>query len=74
MLRFQQYIEMVRTQEEPKLVASIAHAKKFLLPFKDSYPKEMQQAWGLLAFTPDTAPAAYSVTLLPPIPSHPNHN
>jgi hypothetical protein len=64
MLRFQQYIEMVRTQEEPKLIASIAHAKKFLLPYKDAYPKEIQQVWGLLCFAPGIAPDSYAVCSL----------
>jgi len=60
MLRFQQYIELVRTQDQSKLLESIAHAKKYLLPFKDSYPKEVQQACGLLAFPPNTRAEAYS--------------
>ncbi|CAG8970712.1 hypothetical protein HYALB_00001493 [Hymenoscyphus albidus] len=60
MLRFQQYIELVRTQEQSKLLESIAHAKKYLLPFKDLYPKEVQQACGLLAFPPGTRAEAYS--------------
>ena len=67
MLRFQQYIELVRTQDQNKLLESIAHAKKFLLPFRDSYPREVQQACGLLAFPPGTRAEAYSVSL-PPFP------
>ncbi|TAQ84054.1 hypothetical protein B7494_g7624 [Chlorociboria aeruginascens] len=59
MLRFQQYIELVRTQDQAKLLESIAHAKKFLLPFKDTYPKELQQAWGLLALPPSTRAEGY---------------
>lgn len=61
MLRFQQYIELVRTQDQTKLLESIAHAKKFLLPYKDSYPKEVQQACGLLAFPPGTRAKTYDV-------------
>jgi len=61
MLRFQQYIELVRTQDQSKLHESITHAKKYLVPFKDSYPKEVQQACGLLAFPPNTRPGAYNV-------------
>jgi macrophage erythroblast attacher len=61
MLRFQQYIELVRTQDKTKLKESIAHAKKHLLPYRDSYPKEVQQACGLLAFAPGTRAGAYSV-------------
>ncbi|KAF4625389.1 hypothetical protein G7Y89_g12778 [Cudoniella acicularis] len=60
MLRFQQYIELVRTQDQTKLLESIAHAKKYLIPFKDTYPKEVQQACGLLAFPPSTRAEAYS--------------
>lgn len=61
MLRFQQYVELVRTKDEAKLVESIAHAKKYLLPFRESYPKEVQQACGLLAFNPDTKVTGYGV-------------
>ncbi|KAG9239764.1 macrophage erythroblast attacher protein-like protein [Amylocarpus encephaloides] len=60
MLRFQQYIELVRTQDQTKLLESITHAKRYLLPLKDSYPKEVQQACGLLAFPPGTRAEAYS--------------
>ncbi|KAF7937104.1 uncharacterized protein EAE98_001418 [Botrytis deweyae] len=59
MLRFQQYVELVRTKDEAKLVESIAHAKKYLLPFRESYPKEVQQACGLLAFPPETKASGY---------------
>ncbi|KAJ8065111.1 hypothetical protein OCU04_005824 [Sclerotinia nivalis] len=59
MLRFQQYVELVRTQDEAKLVESIAHAKKYLLPLRESYPKEVQQACGLLAFPPGTRASGY---------------
>lgn len=65
MLRFQQYIELVRTQDQAKLLESISHAKKYLLPFREAYPKEVQQACGLLAFPPGTKAEAYSVSLLP---------
>lgn len=61
MLRFQQYIELVRSQDQAKLLESIVHAKKHLLPFRESYPKEVQQACGLLAFPPNTRAEAYSV-------------
>jgi macrophage erythroblast attacher len=65
MLRFQQYIELVRTQTQDKLLESIAHAKKYLVPFRDSYPKEVQQVCGLLAFPPGTQPEQYSVSPYP---------
>lgn len=63
MLRFQQYVELVRTQDQSKLLESITHAKKYLTPFKDSYPREVQQACGLLAFPPGTQAKPYNVCL-----------
>ncbi|QSZ30506.1 hypothetical protein DSL72_000060 [Monilinia vaccinii-corymbosi] len=60
MLRFQQYIELVRTQDQAKMVESIAHARKYLLPFEESYPKEIRQVSGLLAFPPGTRARGYS--------------
>lgn len=53
MLRYQQYIELVRSQTTDKLVEAISHAKKYLIPYKDAYPREVHQAAGLLAFPPD---------------------
>jgi macrophage erythroblast attacher len=53
MLRYQQYIELVRSQTIDKLVEAITHAKKYLIPYKDTYPREVHQAAGLLAFPPD---------------------
>lgn len=52
MLRFQQYIELVRTEDEAKLVEALAHAKKHLVPYRSSFPKEVSQVCGLLAFPP----------------------
>jgi len=60
-LRFQQYIELIRTQDDQKLLDAIVHAKKFMLPFKDTYPKEVQQAAGLLAFPPGGRSSVYEV-------------
>jgi macrophage erythroblast attacher len=61
MLRLQQYIELIRTQSEPKLVEAIAHAKKYLMPYWSTYPKEVKQACGLLAIPPDgTTTGIYS--------------
>lgn len=53
MLRLQQYVELIRTQSEPKLLEAIAHAKKYLIPYWKTYPKEVSQSCGLLAFPPD---------------------
>jgi len=59
MLRYQQYIELVRTQSETKMMDAIAHAKKHLVPFRTVYPAEFRQAAGLLAFDADHRPDAY---------------
>ncbi|POS86961.1 hypothetical protein EPUL_002409 [Erysiphe pulchra] len=61
LLRLQQYIELVRSQNQSKLLESISHAKKYLLPYRTSYPREVQQACGLLAFPPGTRAPAYAV-------------
>lgn len=36
----------------PKLLEAIAHAKKYLIPFRDTHPALVNQAAGLLAFPP----------------------
>ncbi|KAM0249986.1 hypothetical protein ACHAP5_002579 [Fusarium lateritium] len=60
MLRYQQYIELVRSQSSDKLTEAIAHAKKHLIPYRATFPREVQQACGLLAFPPGLpASAAY---------------
>ncbi|KAF4589755.1 negative regulation of gluconeogenesis [Ophiocordyceps camponoti-floridani] len=61
MLRYQQYIELIRTQSQPKLMEAIAHAKKHLIPYSTTYSKQVQQACGLLAYPPDSlASSAYA--------------
>ncbi|OBT50730.1 hypothetical protein VE04_08405 [Pseudogymnoascus sp. 24MN13] len=60
MVRFQQYIELVRTRDQAKLQDAIVHAKKYLLPSKDLYPSEVKQAAGLLAFPPEAGLAIYT--------------
>lgn len=52
LLRFQQYIELIRTQSQPKLLEAIAHARKHLIPYWQTYPQDVKQAGGLLAFPP----------------------
>lgn len=52
MLRLQQYIELIRTGDQAKLVEAIAHAKKYLVPYRSQYAHEFQQACGLLAIPP----------------------
>ncbi|PNP81809.1 hypothetical protein FNYG_04835 [Fusarium nygamai] len=58
MLRFQQYIELVRSQSSAKLTEAIAHAKKHLIPYRATFTREVQQVCGLLAFPPGGASAA----------------
>ncbi|KAM0562493.1 hypothetical protein ACHAPJ_002183 [Fusarium lateritium] len=61
MLRFQQYIELVRSQSSTKLTEAIAHAKKHLIPYRASFPQEAQKVCGLLAFPPNSpASEAYA--------------
>ncbi|KFH44912.1 Protein-like protein [Hapsidospora chrysogenum ATCC 11550] len=66
MLRFQQYIELVREGTQPKLVEAMAHAKKHLLPYRAQHPREVQQACGLLAVPPRTPASAAYIELYRP--------
>jgi macrophage erythroblast attacher len=59
-LRFQQYIELVRSRDQSKLLEAILHAKKYLTPWKDQYPEEVSKACGLLAFPPGTPAVQYA--------------
>ncbi|KAK4232099.1 CTLH/CRA C-terminal to lish motif domain-containing protein [Podospora fimiseda] len=59
MLRTQQYIEMMRTTSTSKMLEAVEHAKKYITPFNDTYPLEVQNIAGLLAFTPDTTIEPY---------------
>ncbi|KND92335.1 Protein FYV10 [Tolypocladium ophioglossoides CBS 100239] len=54
------YIELIRTQSQPKLMEAIAHAKKHIIPYSTTYPKDVQQACGLLAFPPTSPASAYA--------------
>ncbi|KUI60127.1 Protein FYV10 [Cytospora mali] len=55
-LRFQQYIELVRTQDEDKLIEAITFAHKFLYPFKETFKETFKEDYGragiLLAIPP----------------------
>ncbi|KAF7558698.1 hypothetical protein G7046_g5456 [Stylonectria norvegica] len=53
-LRFQQYVELVRTQSPSKVTEAIAHAKKHLIPYRATFPRRVKQACGLLAFPPNS--------------------
>jgi len=61
MLRLQQYIELVRSQSPDKLLAAIEHAQKYLFPMRYTYPTEVDQCAGLLAFPPVSGQDAYAV-------------
>ncbi|KYK61453.1 negative regulation of gluconeogenesis [Drechmeria coniospora] len=58
MLRFQQYIELIRAQSWPKVMEAIAHAKKHIVPYSSTYPVEVNQACGILAFPPSCSPGS----------------
>ncbi|KAK4192076.1 CTLH/CRA C-terminal to lish motif domain-containing protein [Podospora australis] len=51
MLRCQQYIELVRNL---KLIEAITHAKKYIIPFTETYPTEANHIAGLLAHSTHT--------------------
>ncbi|KAL2017691.1 hypothetical protein VTK56DRAFT_1851 [Thermocarpiscus australiensis] len=54
LLRCQQYIEMARTGSIRMMLEAIKHAQKYIAPFKDTYPVEVGNIIGLLAYRPDT--------------------
>lgn len=51
MLRYQQYIEIVRNRSRTKPDEALVHARRHLLPYKDTYPREVLHACGLLGMT-----------------------
>lgn len=52
MLRFQQYIELARTQTDSDTSRAVAHFRKYMAPMKSQYPAEVAQAGGLLVSYP----------------------
>ncbi|KAG7290846.1 GID complex subunit containing RING finger motif [Staphylotrichum longicolle] len=60
MLRCQQYIEMMRTGAQSRMLEAITHAKKHITPFNDTFPEEVSNMAGLLAYRPDTALEPYA--------------
>ncbi len=60
MLRCQQYIEMMRTGSQTKMLEAITHAKKHITPFNDTFPVEVSNMAGLLAYRPDTELEPYA--------------
>ncbi|KAI0166334.1 CTLH/CRA C-terminal to lish motif domain-containing protein [Xylariaceae sp. FL1272] len=55
MLRYQQYIEIVRQRGHTKPDEALIHARKYLFPYRDTYHEEVLQACGLLGMSPDSA-------------------
>ncbi|KAH6671527.1 fyv-10 [Plectosphaerella plurivora] len=60
MLRFQQYIELLRGRTQNQTVEAINHARKYLIGSKGFSEAELRKAAGMLAYRPDAAPAAYT--------------
>ncbi|KAK3357117.1 CTLH/CRA C-terminal to lish motif domain-containing protein [Lasiosphaeria hispida] len=60
MLRCQQYIELLRAEQPGKTTEAIAYAKKFIVPFNETYPAEVLHIIGLLTFGPETRLPAYA--------------
>ncbi|KZF22660.1 hypothetical protein L228DRAFT_282752 [Xylona heveae TC161] len=61
-VRLQQFIELVRSGqigETKKLLEATQHARKYLIPHKDTQSKEIHRSAGLLAFAPDTQVEPY---------------
>ncbi|KAJ2977956.1 hypothetical protein NUW58_g7648 [Xylaria curta] len=55
MLRYQQYIEIVRNRSRINPGEALAHARKHLYPYISTYNKEVMHACGLLAMLPEHA-------------------
>ncbi|KAK4146302.1 CTLH/CRA C-terminal to lish motif domain-containing protein [Dichotomopilus funicola] len=60
MLRCQQYIEMMRTGSHNKMLEAINHARKYITPFNDTYPVDVSNMAGLLAYRPNTNMEPYA--------------
>ncbi|EFW99124.1 negative regulation of gluconeogenesis protein [Grosmannia clavigera kw1407] len=60
MLRYQQYIELARTQEPARLADAVAHARRHLSPWHTIFPAECRQAAALLCYPPAEPPAEYA--------------
>ncbi|KAL2889887.1 Protein FYV10 [Ceratocystis lukuohia] len=50
MLRYQQYIEMLRPGDPSLFVKAIHHARKYIVPFQKQYPAKVFAACGLIAY------------------------
>ncbi|CAK7263423.1 GID complex subunit containing RING finger motif [Sporothrix epigloea] len=60
MLRFQQFIEMVRSKDTSRLADAVAHARRYLTPLYSTHPEECQQAAALICFPAAEAPEDYA--------------
>lgn len=54
MLRCQQFVEMIRTEETSRLTDAILHARRFIVPYQAAYPADVHQIAGLLAYREGT--------------------
>lgn len=59
-LRVQEYVELLR---QGKVDEGIAYARRYLAPWAEHYPSEVQRAAALLAFGADTACPPYAALL-----------
>ncbi|ERT02033.1 hypothetical protein HMPREF1624_00329 [Sporothrix schenckii ATCC 58251] len=60
MLRYQQFIEMVRNPDLGRLADAVTHARRYMTPFHNIYPEECQQAAVLMCYPAGEAPEEYS--------------
>jgi macrophage erythroblast attacher len=51
-LRYQQFVELIRSQDTARKLEAIVHAKKYLLPYRDTHPDEVSAICGLLVYAP----------------------
>lgn len=64
-LRFQQYIELRRNGQ---VLEARQHAQKYIAGNTDAHSREIYQASGLLAYSPNTEIEPYKVRTPPPLP------
>ncbi len=65
MLRCQQFIELLRPGTIDKMTEAIAHAKKFISPYRETYPDDVIEIAGLLAHRSTTPVERYSTLYSP---------
>ncbi len=65
MLRCQQFIELLRPGTMEKMAEGIVHAKKFVAPYRETYPDDVIEIAGLLAHREDTTVEPYRTLYSP---------